>query len=132
MHAAAGHANVGLGVEDGEVADHALGDVVQDGGAATASITRHRLAGDRRQLDPDPGSATVVAGFVALCSYDRVPLPNAKPTDKLGIAHGGLLRLLVGFATSSISDLACPPNMPTRRPRRTSRRSQKNHFYQGT
>ena len=83
---------------------------MQDARPAAAPVARHRPAGDSRQLDPDSGSAAIAAGFVALCSYDRVPLPNAEPTDKLGVGHGGLLRLLVGFATSSVSDLACPPN----------------------
>jgi hypothetical protein len=76
---------------------------VQDGHSAAAPIARHRPVRDGLQLDPYPGSAAIAAGFIALCSYDRVPLPNAEPTDKLRIGQGGLQRLLVGFATSSLS-----------------------------
>jgi hypothetical protein len=126
LNAAARNTEVGLGVEEWQVADHACDDVMYGDDPVAASITCHRPVRDGSELDPHPGTAPIAAGFIALCSCDRVPLPNAEPTDKLGVGHGGLLRLLVGFATSSVSEPACPPVGLTRQLRRSSRKSRKN------
>ena len=70
LNTASGDTEVGLSVEDGQVADHTLGDVVHGDGPVAACIARHRPVEDGLQLDPYPGSAAIAAGFIALCSYD--------------------------------------------------------------
>jgi hypothetical protein len=102
---------VGLGVEDGQVTIPSLADVVDRLDILAAALADHATAGNRLELDPRLRPRSLHPGLEALDVYDLVPLPNAEPTDRLGIGHGSL-RLLVVANSKLPEGLRLPTLIP--------------------
>jgi len=102
---------MGLGVEDGQVTDPALADVVDRLDRLSAALADQATARHRFEFDPGLRPWSLHPGLEALDVCDFVPLPNAEPTDKLGIGHGSL-RLLVASNSKLPEGLPLPLPLP--------------------
>jgi len=109
--ATAQNTQMGLGVEDRQIAHPALADVVDRLDCFPAALADHATAGHRFELDPRLRPWPLHPGLEALDVCDLVPLPNAEPLDKLEVGHGSL-RLLVASNSKLPEGLPMPLPLP--------------------